>query len=262
MYQLGRVAPAAFFATVVCAVAAPSVAQRNAQPDDTDLEERYDALYDEFRAAEGARMDAMRAAENDVDFQKAAAADPWSPLAERFEAIAFEAEGTEIAAKAWTKVFVNDHRYAQGQKAWDAFGILVYDHVDSRELKDALAIVHQVGAGNEDAVAGLQFVIENSGRAANRGASHFSLAKLLEQNEATREQAFEHYRTVAADYADVDGSRGQTLGEQAEAALFESQNLQIGMQVPNVSAIDETGASFQLSDYEGKVMLLDFWGFW
>ena len=44
--------------------------------------------------------------------------------------------------------------------------------------------------------------------------------------------------------------------------LFEIEHLQIGMVAPDFEAQDETGASFKLSDYKGKVVVLDFWGFW
>jgi hypothetical protein len=36
----------------------------------------------------------------------------------------------------------------------------------------------------------------------------------------------------------------------------------IGMEAPEISGEDLEGAPFKLSDYRGKVVLLDFWGNW
>jgi thiol-disulfide isomerase/thioredoxin len=51
-------------------------------------------------------------------------------------------------------------------------------------------------------------------------------------------------------------------GAQAKSVIFELENLQIGMVAPEVTGKDETGTAFKLSDYRGKVVVLDFWGFW
>lgn len=67
---------------------------------------------------------------------------------------------------------------------------------------------------------------------------------------------------VAKDYADVKDSRGRAIGPRAESALFEMQRLQIGMIAPDIEAEDIDGTTFKLSDYRGKVVVLDFWGHW
>lgn len=74
----------------------------------------------------------------------------------------------------------------------------------------------------------------------------------------TREKLLE---SVAAKYADVKINRG-TLGEAATAELFELRNLAIGKQAPDIAGKDADGVAFKLSDYRGKVVVLDFWGFW
>jgi cytochrome oxidase Cu insertion factor (SCO1/SenC/PrrC family) len=38
--------------------------------------------------------------------------------------------------------------------------------------------------------------------------------------------------------------------------------LEVGMRAPDFEAKDVEGKTFKLSDYRGKVVLLDFWGFW
>lgn len=40
------------------------------------------------------------------------------------------------------------------------------------------------------------------------------------------------------------------------------QNLRIGKAAADIEGEDVEGVKFKLSDYRGKVVLLDFWGHW
>jgi hypothetical protein len=52
-------------------------------------------------------------------------------------------------------------------------------------------------------------------------------------------------------------------GKKAIAkAIFIAENLQIGMIAPDFDAVDVDGEPISLSDYRGKVTVVDFWGFW
>lgn len=48
----------------------------------------------------------------------------------------------------------------------------------------------------------------------------------------------------------------------AKGDIYELQHLQIGMTAPDIVGEDLDGVPFQLSDYRGKVVVLDFWGDW
>ena len=56
--------------------------------------------------------------------------------------------------------------------------------------------------------------------------------------------------------------RRKRLGEAATSALFELQNLSIGKVAPDIVGEDLDGTPMKLSDYRGKVVVLDFWGDW
>jgi cytochrome oxidase Cu insertion factor (SCO1/SenC/PrrC family) len=43
---------------------------------------------------------------------------------------------------------------------------------------------------------------------------------------------------------------------------FGPSELAVGKVAPNITGTDEDGKQFQLSDYRGKVVVLDFWGEW
>ncbi|NUP95913.1 MAG: redoxin domain-containing protein [Planctomycetaceae bacterium] len=63
-------------------------------------------------------------------------------------------------------------------------------------------------------------------------------------------------------YATLEAGWGGTYGDVAGRALYEMEHLQIGMVAPDFESVDETGAKFKVSDYRGKVVVLDFWGYW
>lgn len=53
-----------------------------------------------------------------------------------------------------------------------------------------------------------------------------------------------------------------TVAETAAGELFELRNLRIGKPAPEIEGEDLDGMKFKLSDYKGKVVMLDFWGDW
>lgn len=55
---------------------------------------------------------------------------------------------------------------------------------------------------------------------------------------------------------------GTELGDRIGAPTFEKERLQIGMVAPDIEGKDLDGKPFKLSDYRGKVVVLDFWGDW
>ena len=67
---------------------------------------------------------------------------------------------------------------------------------------------------------------------------------------------------VKDNFGDVAGQRGRTLGELAESELYVIQNLSIGKVAPDIVGEDLDGEEFKLSDYRGKIVMLDFWGDW
>jgi peroxiredoxin len=40
------------------------------------------------------------------------------------------------------------------------------------------------------------------------------------------------------------------------------RNLAVGKPAPQIEGVDLDSVAFKLSDYQGKVVLLDFWGNW
>jgi peroxiredoxin len=53
-----------------------------------------------------------------------------------------------------------------------------------------------------------------------------------------------------------------TIADKAAGELFEIRNLAIGKTAPDIVGDDLDGKPLKLSDYRGKVVVLDFWGNW
>ncbi len=48
----------------------------------------------------------------------------------------------------------------------------------------------------------------------------------------------------------------------AQAKKHSPADLAVGKLAPEISGVDVDGRKFKLSDYRGKVVVLDFWGDW
>ena len=97
-----------------------------------------------------------------------------------------------------------------------------------------------------------------------------SLAKSMgEKGEAffdewTPEKCTEEMETMAKlcveEYGDIKMGRS-TIGRQANMILKAAQ-IKVGNEAPEIDGIDLDGVEFKLTDYRGKVVMLDFWGDW
>ncbi|MEM9410948.1 MAG: hypothetical protein AAGA30_07535 [Planctomycetota bacterium] len=70
------------------------------------------------------------------------------------------------------------------------------------------------------------------------------------------------YRTLVRDFDDVECRRGQSLADMATDQLYVLRYLSVGKTAPEIVGEDLDGEAFRLSDYRGKVVMLDFWGDW
>jgi len=77
-------------------------------------------------------------------------------------------------------------------------------------------------------------------------------AKARKESEKLLEEA-------ADKYADVKTAFDGPVGRKARSELFDLRYLSVGKAAPEVKGVDQDGKPFKLSDYKGKVVLLDFW---
>jgi hypothetical protein len=140
---------------------------------------------------------------------------------------------------------------------------------------DILSICESlVSVDSPDAEAVLRSIHEKNPARNVRGVAGYGLAiKLLERSEErpaesnkseaekVRREAEQQFEDVVAKYGDVS-YEGKSLKKSAQALLFQIRNLSIGMAAPDIEGTDSDGKSFKLSNYRGKVVVLDFWARW
>jgi hypothetical protein len=93
------------------------------------------------------------------------------------------------------------------------------------------------------------------------GEAMCSYLRSIDADKATRE-AEDLFVMVGEKYGSLDAAYGGKLGERVEADLFELRNLAIGKVAPDIEGEDIFGKPLRLSDFRGKVVVLDFWGHW
>jgi hypothetical protein len=102
----------------------------------------------------------------------------------------------------------------------------------------------------------------NLGKHLAERAEKARIAKKHQEADSLTKEAEKALEQVAAKYADVKYGRTSTLGDAVKGELYEMKHLGVGMTVPEIDGEDIDGQKFKLSDYRGKVILLDFWGHW
>jgi hypothetical protein len=132
---------------------------------------------------------------------------------------------------------------------------------ESRAAADAL--IKAVAEKNPDRTARGQAMIALAWQAKRKFAlaEHRNLPD-AEQRASEAERLFE---VVIKDYADCPHlfrENARLLGEEANQELFELRHLRRGKTAPEIEGEDLDGVKFKLSDYRGKVVVLDFWGHW
>ena len=151
-----------------------------------------------------------------------------------------------------------------------AIETLLRDHLASPAVAELPMMLQYVGRrslGDDKVEALLRDIVARADKGALKGNAMYALASMLDADDLDPasergQEVRKLMEAVAADYADVKDARGRSIGARAEGWIFEKDHLQVGKVAPEIEGNDLSGVAFKLSDYRGKVVLLDFWGFW
>jgi outer membrane murein-binding lipoprotein Lpp len=273
----------------VCAgLAGPSPATARQTPASTaqaqDFNAEFDALVERLNAARSAFQEEMNklyegfdedkaSAEEKAAFEKKSAEleakDPSPTYVKEFAALAERAKGTDTAAKALIKVLELDAtKPGSGVTAGgEALATLLSVHIKSPELaKLPTALSRARSLDTEQRKKAFRKLNSDCPIESVKASALYSLGNLLLDDgsegsgQAEARQSFIELKQKFG--ALVSNRRGKTYGALADAVLFELDHLAVGSLAPDFEVIDETGAKFKLSDYKGKVVVVDFWGNW
>jgi thiol-disulfide isomerase/thioredoxin len=114
------------------------------------------------------------------------------------------------------------------------------------------------GVGIDTVVSLLDSLLRESQVAGVPPAALLAKARLLQKSEDP-----EHERLLEKTLEELLARFPQAKeAGRARGMLFQLQRLAIGKTAPDFTTQDVDGVEFRLSDYLGKVVVLDFWGLW
>jgi hypothetical protein len=242
--------------------------------------QQYQALVEEFDDAQQAFLkyyEEAKTQEERLKVQKEKRPQP-DKFAPRFIELAEKNAKDPVALDALVWVLTNTSASGPANKdspRAKAIALVSRNYVKSDKLGPACQMLGSRG-DEKEAETLLRKIIEKNPHREVKGMAWLGLAQMLKRraermpdtNAKAREKVqLQHeseqlFDRVIKQYADVRGSSGGIIGEQAMKELFEFEFPRIGKAAPDIKGEDLDGKRFKLSDYKGKVVLLDFWGNW
>jgi hypothetical protein len=260
--------------------------------------EQYKALVKEYQDGMQAFQKALRAAKTPADRQKAFQEYP-NPdkLAPKFLELAKKNPRDPAAVDALAWVVTNSRTQGKSSPRAKALAILSKDFVESPNVASACLALGNVQS--KEAESFLNAVLDKNPSTEAKAAASVGLAENMKNRIALAEtlkdrpqfaqayqnmlgkdyydelmkldavkankQAEELFDRAESKYGTVKLPGGRTVAETVKPELARLKNvgkLEIGKPAPEIQGEDLDGKQFKLSDYRGKVVLLDFWGNW
>ena len=228
----------------------------------TEAGQQYRVLLGEFGQQRLAYSKAYREAKTAADRVKVRQELYPKPekLAGKFLVLAKEHPDDPVAVQALVWVVSN---VRIGRAPAEAIDLLIENNIEDK----AMVAVCQRLMRNTSPPARrlLEQVLEKNPLREAKGQACFGLMMqskyAARANPAKEADVKKFAERVIKDFADLKHYRG-TIGEAAKRELYEVQNLGIGKTAPEIAGEDIDGVKFKLTDYRGKVVVIDFWGDW
>ena len=147
--------------------------------------------------------------------------------------------------------------------AKNALTTLLDQHVANPGIAGAVARLGGLHTqlGLEQTRKWLDLVLEKNAAEPGQAQARFTRAGLyVGTRAAARSEPLRHQAIADLQYVEEHGTA--SLKTMAASLRKEAEQLEPGLIAPEISGEDLDGVQFKLSDYRGKVVLLDFWGDW
>ncbi|MCI0339621.1 MAG: redoxin domain-containing protein [Planctomycetales bacterium] len=236
--------------------AAPEVAKETRHDFQPELQKLTDA-YDE---AEDAFWEAFDNAATDAAREKLR--HPASEYVPRFRDLAARARGTKTALDSHVWLLGNSGGMGEPDPKLvaETTDTVLADFIASPDLEDFAKRIASYPLPPEKADSAYRLVVDRSPHRKVKAAAMLSRANaILQDASASDDRKSEGASLMASlikDFSDTP------YGAEANGFLFEKERLQLGMEIPDFEATDQDGMKFRLSEYRGKIVVVDFWGFW
>jgi hypothetical protein len=230
--------------------------------------EEYQALTKEYMTAQQEFFKLYQAAKTEDEKKKLVEEKYPSPdkYAARFLELAEKhpKDPAAVDALVWVTTYS-----PYGPAGTKAIALLARDHLQNEKIGQVVPRLANMNLADAEKL--LRAVLEKNPNREAQAQACLALAQYhknrsergLPQAEAEKaaKEAEQLFDQVVAKYGDVKSGRG-LLADAAKAELFEIRNLAIGKAAPEIEGEDSDGKRFKLSDYKGKVVVLDFWAEW
>ncbi len=179
----------------------------------------------------------------------------------RFQAGAEKHAGTDGAIDYLTWILLN--RHGQTEAARYALDAILENHIGSAKLTN-LAELSRATMGNLGRQGTDSLYAELIESSPHKMVQAWALYNRASDTQRNRSATAEQKAQATADLAKAEtlADPDSILGYRLAGPKFAQEHLQIGMTAPDIVGDDVDGVSFKLSDYRGKVVVLDFWGDW
>jgi hypothetical protein len=260
--------------------------------------EQYKALVAEYQKSMDDYLKAAREAKTNEERVRAFQKRPYpEKFAARFVELAEKHPKGPAAAEAlvWALSNTNSHSYTKGGPRDKALQLLKSDYLQSDKIAPLCAAL--AGAYDKDSQDTLRAILDKNPHAdvkaaaclalgssyrlraslARRAKEQSALAKQIEAvmgkeaadeiarkgEEGLNKEAVGYYERVVKDFPEAKDAKGKPLVKEAKNQIDGILHpVVVDRPAPEVEGEDTDGKAFKLSDYKGKVVLLDFWGNW
>lgn len=242
--------------------------QEGARPalDPVALQARLEGIERRLAEERKSWLEFRRSAVTAEERDELAAAFPREEFAAELAALAGEAPGSDVAARAWLDVFrlaclLDDRTLFES-----SLERLLAEHLRSPSIG---ALLSDLVYGAPDwsaplAAPALRTILAGNDDAELQAFGMAQLALLVGLDpsfgEAGRREALELLERIGERFAERDFI-GMQAAQFVAGARYEIEHLRVGQSAPDFETVDQDGVAFRLSDYRGRVVVLDFWGF-
>jgi hypothetical protein len=243
---------------------------------DADAEKEVQDLLAGYRSAVDAWIAPFKNAGSDEERTKLpplrSEDDPALAYLPKLQALAERAKGTEPALTALLWIVERGANVQRGgpEAAEKAIAEIAARHAASPRLERICERLQHLRyrVPRVAVLRALRTVLEKTPDKAVKGAAILSVAA-IESGEWPPEDESEDGDAEAKEWDEAGALLAQAVKEcagtrwadLAAGLIRERERLQIGMTAPDFEAVDVDGKKFRLSDYRGRVVVLDFWGF-
>lgn len=228
-----------------------------AQTRHKELTEATTAARRKFAAEQREKAKAAREAGQPIPAARMAA--PLGEFVAQAQAAAKEYAGTEDAVPFL--IFAATNAGDDTAAADAALKTLLDSHLGSSQLVRFVQMIPRFSGGDPvKARERLDLVIQKATSDEMKASAYFARGNLDIEDAPAGSETYLGARSDLVKAAEL--TKDSRLASRARGAINGREKLAVGMAAPEIEGEDLDGVAFKLSDYRGKVVMLDFWGDW